>query len=239
MEIVGLLQGAGSLTITLQCGGRFVAVGAALGIVWPVTQSSRQPVVRLATPQDRPRAVRTVVAAFANDPAFRFFFGSAESFGDHAAMFAGFLFDKRVGRAGVWVIEDGAALAMWDPPATEDLAAPAPAQVDLPPDVVERLDAYDDVVHGAFPAEPHWYLGVLATHPAYAGRGWGRIVLAAGVAQAMADGVPAFLETTNPGNVALYRHSGWEVTTQLRVRELDVWVMTHTGPREYAATTSP
>jgi aldehyde dehydrogenase (NAD+) len=56
-----------------------------------------------------------------------------------------------------------------------------------------------------------------------------RAVMAAGLASARADGLPAYLETTNPGNVELYRRSGWQVTAERSVGELMVWVMRHPG----------
>jgi GNAT superfamily N-acetyltransferase len=145
-----------------------------------------------------------------------------------ASAFAGYLFDKRVDLGTVWVAEDGAAVAMWDPPAKVDTVAPA-ATLEVSPDARAQLDAYDAAVHGELPATPHWYLGVLGTHPDHAGRRLGRAVMAAGLARAATDGVPAYLETARASNVAMYRGSGWEVTAAVRMPELDVWVMRHAG----------
>jgi hypothetical protein len=46
-----------------------------------------------------------------------------------------------------------------------------------------------------------------------------------GLDRARADGVPAYLETATAGNVALYERSGWQVTQQLSVEGLDVWIL--------------
>lgn len=185
--------------------------------------------ITLAAPAMRERVVGTVVAAFENDPAFRFFFDDAGSFQKHAATFARRLFDPRVSRGTVWVIDGGAAVAMWDGPRAPS-ASPDPepptAPV-LPPDVLARLEKYDTAVHAALPAEPYWYLGLLATHPAYAGRRWGRQLIAAGLQHPIAAGLPAYLETTNPRNVEIYRSAGWEVVAATGVQDLDIWVMRH------------
>ena len=84
-------------------------------------------------------------------------------------------------------------------------------------------------MHGAFPETRHWYLGVVATDPQHAGRGFGRAVMRAGLDRAAADGLPAYLETTNPGNVKLYESVGWTVDSQFE-RPLPIWVMRQDPP---------
>ncbi len=180
--------------------------------------------VTTATEADRDQVVETVVAAFVADPAFRYFFPDDATYASNAGAFAGWLFDRRVRSGGVLVAEGGAAVAMWDQPdATRDWSAPPP----LPAADAARLAAYDEAVHGAIPAQPHWYLGVLATHPDHAGRRLGRAVMSAGLERAAAAGLTSVLETTNPGNLGLYRGSGWEVHASVVVAGLDVWVLTH------------
>jgi GNAT superfamily N-acetyltransferase len=190
----------------------------------------KQPQAAPATPDARERVIETVVSAFAADPAFHYFFADEAKFTDQAATFAGYLFDQRVNHGTVWVIEEGAAVAMWDPPRTEDDASAIvheTAALELPDDTRKRLDRYDAAVEAALPSTPYWYLGVLATHPGYAGRGWGRIAMAAGLDRAAVTGLPAYLETTNKGNVALYERAGWHVTESTQVDGLPIWVMRH------------
>ncbi len=163
----------------------------------------------------------TVVAAFDRDPAFRYFFDEA-AFALQAAIFAGYLFDKRVSHGTVWMVGQAHAVSLWDGPRG---VGAAQATLDLPAGVHARLDAYHDAVQGAVPETPHWYLGVVATHPAHAGRRLGRLAIAAGLAQAARDGLPAYLETTNPGNVEIYRRSGWEVTRAIDFGPVPIWVM--------------
>ena len=164
-----------------------------------------------ASTDDRVRVVDTVVRAFAADPAFRHFFPDDATYGEQAAAFAGWLFDRRVGHGTVWVADTGAAVAMWEPPHPAGSADRAEPELVVPDAVRERLDGYERTVHRVLPAQPYWYLGVLATAPEHAGRGLARAVMRAGLDRAGADGVPAVLETTNPGNLGLYEHLGWQV----------------------------
>jgi ribosomal protein S18 acetylase RimI-like enzyme len=181
--------------------------------------------VRLATEADRARVLETVVAAFVADPAFRHFFADDARYAQEAASFAGALFDQRLRYETVWVADGGAAVSMWNPPAIGAGAAAEQLAFDLPAETVARLARYEDAVHELFPAQPHWYLGVLATHPDHAGRRLGRLVMAAGQERAAADGLPAYLETSSESNVALYERSGWQRAGVTEVDGLTVNVM--------------
>lgn len=181
--------------------------------------------MRLATTVDRDRVVATVVAAFAQEPAFHYFFADQDAYAAQAPVLVGHLFDQRVPHDGVWVVEDGAALAMWERPggSSGDLTD------GLSPDTVARMEQYNTVVHDLLPQAPHWYLGVLATHPDHAGKRYGRLAMAEGLARARSDGLPAYLETTRQVNVDIYAASGWRVVGTVPFGTFEVSVMEHTG----------
>lgn len=185
-----------------------------------------------ATVADRPAVVATIVAAFANDPAFRFFFPDETTFDQYAAAFAGYLFDRRVHQGNVWISAGGAVAALWDTP--EPAASPeaAPSQtapvprLDLPAAELGRIRAYDAAVAAVLPTYPHWYLGILATRPDHAGRGLGRRLMAHGVARAHAEGMTAVLETMNRSNVDLYVRAGWQVYAETTAADVPrTWVL--------------
>lgn len=181
-------------------------------------------VVERATLADRTRVVDTVAAAFADDPAYRYFFDE-RFLREQAEVYAGYLFDLRVVQGCVWVIDGGLAVSLWDSPAISTTTPPPP---DLPAEVLSRIAAFDGVVHPLFPSTPHWYLGTVATHPSYAGRGWGRMTIAAGLSEAEKAGLPAYLETTNAGNVEMYRRSGWSLASETKA-PIPVWIMRRGG----------
>lgn len=179
--------------------------------------------IRLAVPAERDRIASTVATAFDQDPAFRAFFGHDRDFFELATHFAAAMADKRIAMDAAWVGADGDAVALWNPPAGSIEAAPA--VLDLPTEAAARLHEYDAAVDAAVPAQPHWYLGILASHPARRGEGLARRVAEPGLAAARTAGLPAVLETTNPDNVAMYQRGGWRVTAELDVIGLHVWVM--------------
>ncbi|WP_020523559.1 GNAT family N-acetyltransferase [Catelliglobosispora koreensis] len=172
-----------------------------------------------ATPAARIRVVDTVVAAFAEDPAFNYFFDK-DDFRAQAAALAGYLFDKRVIDGNVWVIDGGLSVSMWDSPDAD----PPYMSLPLPEHVVDRISDFEASVSHFLPAEPYWYLGVLATHPAHAGNRWGRQTMQAGLDEAAKDELPAYLETATPGNLDLYRRSGWSIVGETKT-PIPAWVM--------------
>lgn len=177
-----------------------------------------------AGPADRERAVASLVAAFVADPVLRHLFPDDADYPRHAGAFFGHLFDRRVAQNTVWTIGHGLSVALWDGPKAADDPAAGPLD-DLPADARARVDAYDAVVHGALPDHPFWYLGVLGTDPAHKGRRWGHALMADGLRRAADEGLPAVLETSNPGNVGVYKRAGFEVFREVTAGPLQVWVM--------------
>jgi GNAT superfamily N-acetyltransferase len=187
--------------------------------------------VRPATPADRARVLETLVAAFAADPVLRYLFPDDPPYAQGAPVFFGALFDKRVARDAVWVAEDGLAAALWDPADSADSTTGAADLSRLPEDVLQRVDAYDQAVHDALPAEDFWYLGVLGTHPSASGRGLGRAVMSAGVASATAQQLPCVLETSSLANVDFYGRGGWEVVGEIAA-PVPTWILRRDASRE-------
>lgn len=70
-------------------------------------------------------------------------------------------------------------------------------------------------VEAKHPAEPHWYLEILGTAPAYQGNGLGSAVMAPVLERCDAGGLGAYLESSKERNVPYYRRHGFEVTEEL------------------------
>ncbi len=75
--------------------------------------------------------------------------------------------------------------------------------------------------------EPHYYLGMLAVHPRVRGRGLARALLEDlhAASESHPDSVGVGLDTTNPRNVTLYEHFGYQMVARLRVSGADTWCM--------------
>ncbi|MBA2768733.1 MAG: GNAT family N-acetyltransferase [Sporichthyaceae bacterium] len=175
---------------------------------------------RLSTPA-RERTLQSVVAAFAVDPLLRWVWPYEDRYAGCAGRFFGLLLDLRLMGGEVWVAGGGAAVAMWDPPGglyTLPAEDPWPALHETFTAVErERWAVFDAAVAVPADAGPYWYLGVLATDPAYQRRGLASAVLAPVLAAADRTGTPAYLETASATNVAYYARHGF-----IPAREVDL-----------------
>jgi GNAT superfamily N-acetyltransferase len=181
--------------------------------------SSTRVVVREAVPQERAGVVATVVAAFAQDPAWAFILG--EDYERLAPHFAGSLFDLRVARRNVWVSDDLAAVAMWDSPDDDDdrdtdaRSVWSRYRATAGEDGSRRLAQYNDAVAAVNATESHWYLGVLATDPGRRRQGLATAVMAPILSQADRLGIACCLETSTAANRRFYEGRGFDEATEI------------------------
>ena len=85
-----------------------------------------------------------------------------------------------------------------------------------------RLGAASELVQSMYkvhPKEPHWYLDMIGTDPDRRGLGVGAALLRSRLRTCDEQRMPAYLESSNPGNVPLYEHFGFEVRDGLRLPE--------------------
>jgi GNAT superfamily N-acetyltransferase len=168
--------------------------------------------IREATDGDRDLLARICAAGFENDPVMSWVFpDSTTRFGQLLVAFSG-LVDDFLAKAhsAVHVVDDACA-TFWRSPAW---VKPEPGGDDgtgpWTPEVAERFRILDEGMSAAHPHDAHWYLNVISTLPDHQGRGLGAEILAPTIATCDAEGMPAYLESSNPRNMTLYRRHGFE-----------------------------
>jgi GNAT superfamily N-acetyltransferase len=70
--------------------------------------------------------------------------------------------------------------------------------------IFEQMERYH-------PSDPCWYLPLIGVDPAHQGRGCGSALLQYALARCDRDGIPAYLESSNPRNISLYLRHGFEI----------------------------
>ena len=75
--------------------------------------------------------------------------------------------------------------------------------------VFEQMD-------GFHPEAPCWYLPLIGVDPTSQGRGYGSALLRYALEHVDRAGAPAYLESSNPRNVALYERHGFEVLGKIQ-----------------------
>ena len=110
-------------------------------------------------------------------------------------------------------------VSLWLPPGRESmtlmamihtgmLAAPLCLGLGTVRRLVRLLDCTERL-HAASVQGPHWYLFLLAVDPACQSRGLGGALIRRGLARADQDGLPCYVETSNPDNPAYYQRHGF------------------------------
>jgi ribosomal protein S18 acetylase RimI-like enzyme len=175
--------------------------------------------IRTTTAAEEARATDTIILAFASDPMARWCWAEPHRYltamRPFVRAFVGAAFDH----ACAYCSEDFVGAALWLPPGVApdqqtlvDLlqaTVPEPQQADMF-GVFERMGQYH-------PHEPHWYLPMIGVDPAFQGRGIGSALLACALARCDADGLPAYLESSNPRNIPLYQRHGFAILGTIQV----------------------
>jgi GNAT superfamily N-acetyltransferase len=181
--------------------------------------------VRTLDPARTPEAIELLTVAFDADPMFRFLLPEAEHrrgwlravMGSYLALTGPDGWVTTVESAG----EDVPGVLAYVPPgrypppysrlAAHLLRSPPPwpsmhlARAGL------RVLAAIERMH---PKTPHYYVQVLGVHPREQGKGLARKLVSAVTSRADGEGVPTYLETTNPVNLRIYGKLGFEVVTE-------------------------
>lgn len=116
-----------------------------------------------------------------------------------------------------------AGAAVWFPPGTWSIGAEASALPGILLAFGRRLfvaGQYQSVAITAHPREePHWYLAFIGVDPVRQGQGLGAALLRSRLQRCDREALPAYLESSNPENVPLYRHFGFHVAATLDLPE--------------------
>ncbi len=170
---------------------------------------------RRATIQDADAIGDVITRAFAADPLW----GPALTRPDGATHHLRPYWDLYVAGAlrfpSTRVAGEGDAVTVWIPPGEDELSAEQFDDVlallhrELPGSVEDLVELFDrfEAVHPH--DEPHFYLTLFATRPESRGRGIGMDLLRADLAAFDAEGVPTYLESSNPGNDKRYGAVGY------------------------------
>lgn len=173
----------------------------------------------------------TVVAdvasrGFYDDPVMSWVFPDGERRHEQLKVSFAILARRFLDRGGRVDLIDDRVTAMWLPP--DPPPPPEPDQEEPPPpdtwhlfsaEIAERFRLLGAVMEAAHPAEPHWYLGVVATVPQEQGRGLGARIIRPVLEICERDGVPAYLESSNARNLPFYFRHGFVQTGEIVVPE--------------------
>jgi GNAT superfamily N-acetyltransferase len=122
----------------------------------------------------------------------------------------------------VYTTGDHAGAAVWAPPGKWKLGALrmvrlSPKLLAVAGRAIFRVLRTSNMIERNHLAEPHYYLFALGTTPAAQGRGVGAALLKPMLARCDAEGLPAYLESSNERNVPFYLRHGFRVLGEERL----------------------
>jgi ribosomal protein S18 acetylase RimI-like enzyme len=176
------------------------------------------------TKADVPELSTVLARAFHDDPVWAWLLPDpAQRARRVPRVFAALTRHHHLAGGGVEVARRGGtigAAALWDPPGRWKHTRLA--QLRAVPSLIGALGmriptamAVDEVMQGAHPEEPHWYLAVIGSDPAVRGGGFGQALMRSGLERCDAQHAPAYLESSKSEHVPYYTRFGFEVTGEI------------------------
>jgi GNAT superfamily N-acetyltransferase len=171
---------------------------------------------QVATEADYEAVVRTIAAAFFDDPLWAWMFpDAAKRPGQQATMFGFYVESSLAGGSVLMADERASAAIVYTPPGEKELTDEVEARVE--PFLIEALGSHASAgletlerFEAATPdGPPFYYVSFLGTHPESRGRGLGMGLLAEVCARADEEGRPVYLESSNPDNNRRYERHGF------------------------------
>jgi GNAT superfamily N-acetyltransferase len=174
-------------------------------------------VSRVATAADVDLVTETITLAFFADPIWGPALARPDGSTTHHPEFWRRFVEGAMRYSTVFMTDNASAVAVWTPPGGTELSesqeeeSRAVIEGALEPAAAAALFELWDRFDAIHPHdEPHAYLGLLATHPDSRGHGIGQTLLAENLRDWDAQGVPAYLESTNPANDHRYARAGFQ-----------------------------
>ena len=171
---------------------------------------------RPATLDDLGLATETLTLAFLHDPVWSVALARPDGSTDHHAAYWRLYVEGALRYSTVFMTDDSSAVSVWIPPGGTELSSDGEEALErlveaaLEPAAARAMVELWERFAANHPRdEPHAYLSLLATHPDHRGQGIAQRLLVEDLARWDAARVPAYLESTNPGNDHRYERAGF------------------------------
>jgi ribosomal protein S18 acetylase RimI-like enzyme len=164
-------------------------------------------------------AYATILLAFSTDPATRWTWPRADDFLRNMPQAARAFSNKGFALGTAYEIGGFAGVALWLPPGVpaDEEALGSLMNRTAHPDIKQDLAQVLERMSGFHPREPHWYLPLIGVDPARQGERLGNQLMAHALARCDTDGLPAYLESSNPRNIPFYERQGFDALGKIQV----------------------
>jgi ribosomal protein S18 acetylase RimI-like enzyme len=177
------------------------------------------PMIRSAAESERPAVLDVITLAFATDPVARWAQPNPTKYFSEFRVWADALGGGGLAHGATLVANGLEGAAMWLPPGVDpdvERVAELAAAAFQGQHLADVMGLFEQM-GGYHPQEPCWYLPLVGVDPILQGRGFGGLLMRHAVRRSDADGVAAYLESSNPRNISLYLRHGFEILGTIQV----------------------
>ncbi len=175
--------------------------------------------IKTATASDQDQTIATVVLAFTADPMARWSYPDPHQYLKYFPDLVRAVGGKAFEHGAAYYVDGFPGAALWLPPDVhpqeDELIALAKRTVseqnqEAVFSIFEQMGSYH-------PAEPHWYLPFIGVDPARQGNGYGSALMEYALIRCDRENKLAYLESSNPRNIPLYKRHGFELLGTIQV----------------------
>lgn len=172
------------------------------------------PIIKTAaTASDEVSIIDVLVRANWADPAARWVWPDSQRFLTHFPSFVRAFGGKAFAHRSAYYIDGYIGAALWLPPDVhpDENALIALLQRTVSDQIQKDVFAVFEQMGRYHPSEPHWYLPLMGVDPSQQSKGFGSALLQHILIQFDRDNKLAYLESSNPRNIPLYKRHGFEL----------------------------
>ena len=175
--------------------------------------------IQAVTSTGESQAVDTITLAFVADPVARWTWTNARQYLSSMPRLVRAFGGNAFKHDSAYFTSDYTGVALWLPPdvSPDEEAIETILQSTVPASVLNDVFAVFEQMAKYHPSEPHWYLPLIGVDPSHQGKGYGDKLMVHSLQRCDAAHQPAYLESTNPRNMSLYRRHGFEVLGTIQV----------------------
>lgn len=172
------------------------------------------PIIKTAaTASDEASIIDVLVRANWADPAARWVWPDSQRFLMHFPSFVRAFGGKAFEHGSAYYVDGYVGAALWLPPNVhpDENALTALLQQTVSEQIQNDVFAVFEQMGRYHPSEPHWYLPLMGVDPSQQNKGLGSALLQHTLIQLDRDNKLAYLESSNPRNISLYKRHGFEL----------------------------
>jgi ribosomal protein S18 acetylase RimI-like enzyme len=176
----------------------------------------------LASVSHEASAIAAVTMGFCTDPVARWFYPNPDDYFRWFPKFVRAFAGASIADDTAFCTTDYLGAALWLKPGAhpDEEAMLQLVKESIPAD--RHTDVFElfERMGNGHPQEPHWYLPMIGVDTFQQNKGIGSSLMRQALTQCDIEGMPAYLESSNPKNISLYLRFGFEIVGEIRVGDI-------------------